>query len=39
LQGPRTNDPARRLPDPGIGWSSDWGDISSRGRLVVKPRS
>jgi predicted enzyme related to lactoylglutathione lyase len=39
LQGPRTKDPTRRLPAPDIGWSSDWGDISSRGRLVIKPRS
>jgi predicted enzyme related to lactoylglutathione lyase len=39
LQGPRTNDPTRRLPDPDIEWSSHWGDISSRGRLVIKPRS
>lgn len=39
LQGPRTKDRTRRLPDPDIEWSSHWGDISSRGRLVVKPRS
>jgi len=39
LQGPRTKDATRRLPDPDIGWSSHWGDISSRGRLVAKPRS
>jgi predicted enzyme related to lactoylglutathione lyase len=39
LQGPRTRDHTKRMPDPGIGWSSDWGGISSKGRLVVKPRS
>jgi predicted enzyme related to lactoylglutathione lyase len=39
LQGPRTKDLTQRLPDPDIEWSSHWGDISSRGRLVVKPRS
>ncbi len=39
LQGPRTKDPTKRLPDPDIEWSSDWGEISSRGRLVSKPRS
>jgi len=39
LQGPRTKDRTQRLPDPDIEWSSDWGDISSRGRLVVKPRT
>jgi uncharacterized protein len=39
LQGPRTKDPAKRLADPDIGWSSDWGAISSKGRLVIKPRS
>lgn len=39
LQGPRTQDRTKRLANPNIGWSSDWGEISSRGRLVVKPRS
>jgi predicted enzyme related to lactoylglutathione lyase len=39
LQGPRTPDRNKRLPDPDIEWSSDWGEISSRGRLVSKPRS
>jgi predicted enzyme related to lactoylglutathione lyase len=39
LQGPRTKDLNQRLPDPDIEWSSDWGGLSSRGRLVVKPRS
>jgi uncharacterized protein len=39
LQGPRTQDRAKRLPDAAIEWSSDWGEISSRGRLANKPRS
>lgn len=39
LQGPRSKDPTKRLAEPDIGWSSDWGEMSSRGRLVIKPRS
>jgi predicted enzyme related to lactoylglutathione lyase len=39
LQGPRTQDRTKRLPDPDIAFSSDWGAISSRGKLVSKPRS
>jgi uncharacterized protein len=39
LQGPRTKDRTQRLPDPDIEWSSEWGGLSSRGKLVVKPRS
>lgn len=39
LQGPRSKDRTKRLPNPDIGWSSDWGGISSRGRLVIKPGS
>jgi predicted enzyme related to lactoylglutathione lyase len=39
LQGPRTQDRTKRLPDPDIAFSSDWGEISSRGKLVSKPRS
>lgn len=38
LQGSRTSDRSKRLPEPDIGWASDWGGISSRGRLVIKPR-
>jgi predicted enzyme related to lactoylglutathione lyase len=39
LQGPRTQDRTKRLPDPDLKWSSDWGEISSRGKLASKPRS
>jgi hypothetical protein len=39
LQGPRSRDRAKRLADPDIDWSSSWGGISSRGRLVIKPSS
>jgi uncharacterized protein len=39
LQGPRTKDPTKRLPNPDIGWAADWDGISSRGRLVIKPGS
>jgi uncharacterized protein len=39
LQGPRTRDPAQRVAAPDIGWSTDWGDVSSRGRVVIKPRA
>ena len=39
LQGPRSGDPAKRLPAPAIGWSSDWGGFSTRGRLVIKQPS
>jgi len=39
LQGARTKDLTKRLANPDIGWSSDWGELSSKGRLVIKPRS
>jgi hypothetical protein len=41
LQGPRAQDRTKRLPepDPDIEWSSGWGGLSSKGRLMTKPRT
>jgi predicted enzyme related to lactoylglutathione lyase len=40
LQGKRSQDAIARAPAAEVGWSTAWGGISSRGRLVVtKPRS
>jgi hypothetical protein len=43
LQGKRSQDGIGRVPGSEVGWSTEWGGISSRGRLVVtnprrKPR-
>ena len=39
LQGKRSQDGIGRVPASEVGWSTEWGGISSRGRLVVtKPR-
>jgi len=39
LQGRRGQDGISRAPASEVGWSTEWGGISSRGRLVVnKPR-
>jgi predicted enzyme related to lactoylglutathione lyase len=39
LQGKRSQDGIRGAPASEVGWSTEWGGISSRGRLVVtKPR-
>jgi hypothetical protein len=39
LQGRRSQDGIARAPASEVGWSTQWGDISSRGRLVVtRPR-
>jgi uncharacterized protein len=39
LQGKRSPDGIARVPGSEVGWSTEWGGISSRGRLVVtKPR-
>jgi predicted enzyme related to lactoylglutathione lyase len=35
LQGRRSQDGIRRAPASEVGWSTTWGGISSRGRLVV----
>ncbi len=38
LQGQRSQDGIARDPASEVGWSSEWRGISSRGRLVTKPR-
>jgi len=38
LQGQRSPDNIRRAQGSEIGWSTAWSGISSRGRLVTKPR-
>jgi len=38
LQGKRTQAAIDRSPAAQLGWSTAWGGISSRGRLLVKPR-
>jgi uncharacterized protein len=38
LQGKRSQDGIARDPASQVGWSSEWKGISSRGRLVTKPR-
>ncbi|MBU6457743.1 MAG: VOC family protein [Bradyrhizobium sp.] len=35
LQGKRSQDGIGRVPASDVGWSTEWGRISSRGRLVV----
>ncbi len=39
LQGPRTQDRAKRMPDPDLEWSTGWGGLSSKGKLVIKRRT
>ena len=38
LQGKRGKDGIGRAPASEVGWSTEWSGISSRGRLVTKPR-
>jgi predicted enzyme related to lactoylglutathione lyase len=38
LQGKRSQDGIGRTPASEVGWSTEWSGISSRGRLVTKPR-
>jgi predicted enzyme related to lactoylglutathione lyase len=38
LQGKRRADAIARDPASEVGWSTEWSGISSRGRLVTKPR-
>jgi predicted enzyme related to lactoylglutathione lyase len=38
LQGKRSPDAIARDPAAEVGWSAEWSGISSRGRVVVKPR-
>jgi predicted enzyme related to lactoylglutathione lyase len=38
LQGKRSPDASGRAAASEVGWSSEWSGISSRGRLVTKPR-
>lgn len=38
LQGKRSQDAIARDPAAEVGWSTAWSGISSRGRLVAKPR-
>jgi uncharacterized protein len=38
LQGKRSQDAIARDPAAEVGWSTEWSGISSRGRLVAKPR-
>jgi predicted enzyme related to lactoylglutathione lyase len=38
LQGSRTQDAIARDGASEVGWSTEWGGFSSRGRLVTKPR-
>jgi predicted enzyme related to lactoylglutathione lyase len=38
LQGKRSQDNIARDPASEVGWSTEWSGISSRGRLVAKPR-
>jgi predicted enzyme related to lactoylglutathione lyase len=38
LQGKRSQDDIARDPASEVGWSTEWSGISSRGRLVTKPR-
>jgi predicted enzyme related to lactoylglutathione lyase len=38
LQGTRSRDAILRDPAPEVRWSSEYGGLSSRGRLVAKPR-
>jgi uncharacterized protein len=39
LQGPRGHEGIRRARASEVGWSTEWSGISSRGRLITKPRS
>jgi hypothetical protein len=38
VQGKRSRNNIARAPAPEVGWSTEWSGISSRGRLVTKPR-
>jgi predicted enzyme related to lactoylglutathione lyase len=38
LQGQRSQDNIRRARGSEVGWSTEWSGISSRGRLVTRPR-
>jgi predicted enzyme related to lactoylglutathione lyase len=38
LQGKRSADAVARDPAAEVGWSTEWSGISSRGRVVAKPR-
>jgi uncharacterized protein len=38
LQGKRSQDSLERAPASEVGWSTEWSGISSRGRLITKPR-
>jgi predicted enzyme related to lactoylglutathione lyase len=38
LEGKRSRDGIARDPAAEVGWSTEWNGISSRGRLVAKPR-
>jgi len=38
LQGMRSQDSLERAPASEVGWSTEWSGISSRGRLITKPR-
>jgi predicted enzyme related to lactoylglutathione lyase len=38
LQGKRSQDGIERAPVSEVGWSTEWGGFSSKGRLVTKPR-
>jgi uncharacterized protein len=38
LQGKRSQDNIGRDPVSEVGWSTEWGGFSSKGRLVTKPR-
>ena len=37
LQGKRSLDAIKQAPSVELGWSTEWGGFSSRGRLLVKP--
>jgi uncharacterized protein len=38
LQGTRSLEAARQAPEPELTWAAEWGGISSRGKIVAKPR-
>ncbi len=38
VQGKRSRNNSARAPASEVGWSTEWSGISSRGRLVTKPR-
>jgi hypothetical protein len=38
LQGPRSRRDLDQAPAPEVAWSAQWGEITSRGRMIAKPR-